>query len=273
MPVSRFPEKSALIDTRRTLAILASRLRHRESFEMLRSRSLSTCALFVLLAAAAAHAEPASVAGRRAASLRDAASAEPAASGRAAFRLGNAARPFGWSTVIGDFDTDGKPDVAVADQIGHRAGIYAYRIELAMSGRAADGVTFESEHDAITISVSDVDRDCDLDIIVRHPLSGETIGLWLNDGHGHFTFADTLKLPAAFQAGQTVGAEDTAIDLVPVTSSRRRTNDGLPAALCASPSISPLASSFSRTYWFRSSFASHRTTPRAPPSRFDRLLS
>src|SRR4051794_12684976 len=46
------------------------------------------------------------------------------------FTLGNAARPFGWSTAVGDFDGDGTPDVAVADHVGRRpgAGGYTYRI-------------------------------------------------------------------------------------------------------------------------------------------------
>src|SRR6476646_2691700 len=33
-----------------------------------------------------------------------------------AFRLGDAARPFGWSTVVSDFNHDGIPDLAIADR-------------------------------------------------------------------------------------------------------------------------------------------------------------
>jgi FG-GAP-like repeat len=237
-------------------------------------RSLYVSGVFVLLAAATSQAEPASFIDRSPASSAQAAvRIEPAASGGVPFRLGNAARPFGWSTAIGDFDTDGKPDVAVADHIGRRAGIYAYRIELAMSGQAADGVTFETAHDAITISVSDVDRDRDLDIVVRHPFSGETIAIWLNDGHGHFTSADVLKFPAALQAQQTVDTADGIIDLTPFESSRRRTDDGLPAAFGVTPSLSRLGSFFSRTHSVHSSLASLRTTPRAPPNRSHDWLS
>src|SRR5437762_10158900 len=36
------------------------------------------------------------------------------------FRLGDGGKPFGWSTVVGDFNTDGKPDIAVADHIPRR---------------------------------------------------------------------------------------------------------------------------------------------------------
>jgi VCBS repeat protein len=236
-------------------------------------RPISICAAFVLLAAATARAEPACDTYRSSTSARDAVQAEPAASERVAFRLGDAARPFGWSTVIGDFDTDGKPDVAVADHIGRRAGIYAYRIELAMSSQAADGVTFESAHDAITISVSDVDRDRDLDIIVRLPLSGETIGVWLNDGHGHFTSADLPTFPGALQPRQTIDGADASIDFTPFESSRRRSGDGIPTAVRVTPSISRLCSLFTRSRSLQSPFASLRATPRAPPTRFHDSLS
>jgi hypothetical protein len=237
-------------------------------------RSLYVGGVFVLLAAATAQAEPASVIDRSpASSAREEVRTEPAASGRVAFRLGNAARPFSWSTAIGDFNTDGKPDVAVADHVGRRAGVYTYRIELAVSGQAADGVTFESAHDAITISVSDVDHDRDLDIIVRHPFSGETIAVWLNDGHGHFTSADVLKFPAALQAQQTVDTTDSVIDLTPIESSQRRTGAGLQAACGVTPPLSRPGSFLSRSRSLRSSFASRRTTPRAPPNRSHDSLS
>jgi len=220
-------------------------------------RSLYVCGVFVLLAAATSQAETGPLIDRSpASSSPDAVRTEPASSGRVAFRLGNAARPFSWSTAIGDFNTDGKPDVAVADRIGRRAGIYAYRIELAMSGQAAD-----------------VDRDRDLDIIVRHPFSGETIAVWLNDGHGHFTPADVLKFPAALQSQQTVDITDAVIDLTPFESSRWRTDDSLSAAFGVMPSIPRPGSFLSRSRSLQSSFASRRTTPRAPPNRSHESLS
>ena len=39
-----------------------------------------------------------------------------------------AARPFGWATAIADFNTDGKPDMAVADRLARTGGGYSYRI-------------------------------------------------------------------------------------------------------------------------------------------------
>ena len=47
------------------------------------------------------------------------------------------------------------------------------------------------------LSVSDVDRDNDLDVVVSGVPSGHTVGVWLNDGHGRFTHADPARFPVA----------------------------------------------------------------------------
>jgi len=86
-------------------------------------RSLYVCGVFVLLAAATSQAETGPLIDRSpASSSQDAVRTEPASSGRAAFRFGNAARPFNWSTAIRDFNTQDNPDVAVADRTRLRAG-------------------------------------------------------------------------------------------------------------------------------------------------------
>jgi hypothetical protein len=126
------------------------------------------------------------------------------------FRLCNAAGALGWSTAIGDFNDDGRLDEIVADRVVTQAAGagYSYRIDFAMSGQAPEHVTFDSLRDAVAITVSDVDRDNDLDVVARAVLSGETVGLWLNDGHGHFTSADARQLPATIESTQTIGVTD-----------------------------------------------------------------
>ena len=105
--------------------------------------------------------------------------------------------------------------------------LYRYRIELSMSGQASDHVTFESVHDAVTIIASDVDFDRDLDIVIGVPLTGRTVGVWLNDGDGHFTSADFSQFPPTLQAQQTVAAGDSVVSLFPFDVSPRRADDGL----------------------------------------------
>jgi hypothetical protein len=199
--------------------------------------------------------------------------AEPTDSGAQLFRLGSACKPFCWSTVIGDFNRDGRPDVAVADHIGQSASQYAYRIGVSLSGQPGDDVTFESTHDALTISASDVDQDRDLDIVVAVPISGETIGVWLNDGHGHFTSANGRRSLVARQARHTMGKASSLESPAPLNSSRRRGVDGLSGALAAAGDISPYCLTLLRGHAPRSPLGSTGLPPRGPPNSSDVLSS
>jgi hypothetical protein len=181
------------------------------------------------------------------------------------FRLGDAARPFGWSTVIGDFNTDGKPDVAVADHVARRASSYAYRLEFSVSGQATRHVTFESRHDAVTVRVADVDRDNDLDVIVGTPLSAETVGIWLNDGQGHFTASDAGQVPATVRSVQSLSTTD-AVASFAFEPSPRRGDEALPAVFGATLARSADRSTRPRSHTIRSLCLSTRSNPRAPPS-------
>jgi FG-GAP repeat protein len=153
-------------------------------------------------------------------------SAASAAASSSIFRLGNAAKPFGWSTAIGDFDSDGKPDFAVADRVAHRsvAGAYAYRIQLSLSSEVRAEVRFESTADAVTIRTVDVDHDNDLDLVVGHPLGGEAVRVWLNDGHGNFTAADVSALATTVDAAPGVSAADRG-GIAALAGPRRRAGD------------------------------------------------
>jgi hypothetical protein len=185
----------------------------------------------------------------------------------AAFRLGNAAGAFGWSTAVGDFNADGRLDEIVADRVAPHAAGYRYRIDFEMSGQAPEHVTFDSARDAVAITVSDVDRDNDLDVVARAVLSGETIGLWLNDGHGHFTSADARQLPATLEATQTVGTTDPPLQSVTAGVPPRRADVALPVAFRAPPSGSRTCQLSSATPFLPGSTPASPSRPRAPPQR------
>jgi len=160
-----------------------------------------------------------------------ASSASPAAP---VFRLGTAGRPLGWTTAIGDLNVDGTPDLAIADRVAQRTNGYGFRIELSVSGQPTDAVTFESANDAVSISLSDVDADHDLDLVVRASLSNEPVGVWLNDGHGRFTSSDVRQLPAASSVRQALGiaspADDGVVDDVSSISPGACASAGVGAA-------------------------------------------
>jgi hypothetical protein len=182
-----------------------------------------------------------------------------------ALRLGNAAKPFGWSTVVGDFNADGLPDIAVADRTTRRTVGYSYRIEFAVSGQPAHDVTFESDHGAVTLRISDVDHDNDLDVVAEAVISGETVGVWLNDGHGRFTSADIHMFPRTMRALQTVGTAEPLADPSASGLSPRRVAPGLGAVFRHAYAQTPNPLVSTRTTHVPITLLDSAIRPRAPP--------
>lgn len=184
------------------------------------------------------------------------------------FRLGDAARPFGWSTIVGDFDRDGKPDVAVADHVARGASWYRYRLDVSNTRSASQEITFSSDSDAITISGADIDGDGDVDIVVSVPLSGHTLGVWLNDGRGQFTSADIRRFPPTVVAVQSFQNRDPFSDAAVFEVGNQRTDCGVPTRTAGEPfrprDHIPLVCAGAR---LRSLPLSSGINPRAPPSR------
>lgn len=99
-------------------------------------------------------------------------------------RAGTAGAPFDTASVITDFDADGAPDVAIADRT-IRNGSH-YKIEVRLSSGSTQTVSFLSTKGALRISALDLDNDHDQDLIVTPVFSREVVGVWVNDGTGHF---------------------------------------------------------------------------------------
>ncbi len=96
------------------------------------------------------------------------------------FRLGTAARPFGWSTAIGDLNADGRLDYAIADRVGRRASGFEYALELSISGVGSRLVSFDSPQDALDVTLRDVNHDHTLDVVVTALLSRTVVRVLLN---------------------------------------------------------------------------------------------
>ena len=154
------------------------------------------------------------------------ASVRPSIPALPAFRLGTAAGFLGWSTAIGDFNTDGTPDAAIADRVPEAIDGATYRIEFSVSGRETATVAFASEQDALTVRVSDVDHDNDLDVVVTGALSRQVVGVWLNDGRGGFSPSDARPFASELGLSHSLGSAD---------SSDEASNVGLTPRRCGRP--------------------------------------
>jgi FG-GAP-like repeat len=77
----------------------------------------------------------------------------------------------------GDFDGDGRQDLAIIQD-----GADGSHISIRLSGSSS---TISLESRAVTIVVTDIDQDGDLDLVAVAP-SGQVVA-WLNDGRGRFT--------------------------------------------------------------------------------------
>jgi hypothetical protein len=182
-----------------------------------------------------------------------------------AFRLGTAAAPFGWSTAIGDLDSDGRPDFAIADRPDHRPRGYAYTIEILLSRAQSQTLALQSVYDALTVRLRDVDDDRDLDLVATPALTQEVVRIWLNDGNGRFHEADSHAFPPVLPPLRgVISPTDTVTSAgawaperpgdVRLVAGARLHRPASASALTGSPVQKP-------RFVFPSSFA-----PRAPPS-------
>ena len=182
------------------------------------------------------------------------------------FRLGTAARPFGWSTAIADFDGDGGADFAIADRLVRPAQLSQYRIQFRFSGARPQTIAFQSPHTALTIEVRDVDHDDDLDLIALPVMTRDVVRVWLNNGAGHFEEGDVDGLAPLPDPPGSVSVDRTTLLADAAVLSPERTLVGLEAtagslSVPARPS-DPTSSPRPRRY---PALCSPSRAPRAPP--------
>ena len=134
-----------------------------------------------------------------------------------AYRAGSAAAAFGPATAFGDFDADGRPDFAIADRVTGLSTL-DYVVEVRLSSGTPQIFTFASSQRALAVTAVDIDHDHDLDLVFTPVVGRRIVGVWLNDGAGHFQRDES-----------GVGSEELE-HVVPLTMARASAGD-LPAAL------------------------------------------
>jgi hypothetical protein len=146
-----------------------------------------------------------------------------AADGHAhALRLGSAALPYGWATAIADFDSDQKPDFAIANKIGTSSRGYEYSIELELSLESRQVFRFHSADSALSIAALDLDNDQDLDLVLTRTVNGEIVGVWINNGHGRFSEGGKPDAQSVLQSLSSRAYRETAVAFVSLGTTPRK---------------------------------------------------
>jgi len=95
--------------------------------------------------------------------------------------------PLASDWALGDFDGDQRTDVVLSEGIGQSSSEYLYRVELRLNGREEGSSSFivaSTEALGLNFIVRDIDGDHDQDLVITGRLSGQRIGVWVNDGRG-----------------------------------------------------------------------------------------
>jgi len=149
----------------------------------------------------------------------------------------------------GDFDGDGRPDVAVIQE-----GPSGSQVAIRLSGSSSS--VYLSAHVGSLIA-EDIDGDGDLDLVAGAP-SGQVMA-WLNDGHGRFTLqkprrSDGISREAMF--ADALQNEPVALGAnAPLVTPGRRSGMAVVVTL-SRPPTGPLAAGLS---------VLSLSSPRAPP--------
>jgi len=90
----------------------------------------------------------------------------------------------GW--VLADLNGDQDVDLATARSERRDAGGYAQEVHVKLGRLQQTSFRFRSPGAKIELNSRDLDGDQDSDLVILEPLSGEPIGVWINDGAGSF---------------------------------------------------------------------------------------
>src|SRR5262249_2896966 len=92
------------------------------------------------------------------------------------------------SCVLTDLDGDHRADFATGQRLDRTTDGYFYRVQLQLSSDASSNsfTVFHNNALGLRISGVDIDGDNDTDLIISDRFFSQHIGIWLNDGKGHF---------------------------------------------------------------------------------------
>lgn len=100
----------------------------------------------------------------------------------------NAGQTHGW--ILADLDGDRIADLAAAGPGSRDGAGYVHTVQIDLSGFPATSFMVRGTSKSIALAFRDVNGDEDRDLIVFEPWSSLPLGIWLNDGAGHFKEAN-----------------------------------------------------------------------------------
>jgi hypothetical protein len=100
--------------------------------------------------------------------------------------------------AVGDFDGNQSADLARVTIRWHRESMVSSGVDLfALCPGSLPALMGAFPPRGLTLSVRDVDRDNDQDLILREAFAGRALGVWLNDGTGAFSASEPSRDRAA----------------------------------------------------------------------------
>jgi hypothetical protein len=171
--------------------------------------------------------------------------------------------------VFADLDGDSTPDFAGGQCLGHTKDGYFYRVQLQLSKDAVSSsfTVFHNNGLGLKITDVDIDGDDDLDLVISDRFFGEYVGIWLNDGKGHFIksppglFSSSSSLDLAF-----VAVDPNWPDQLTLDTQQRRLPDYLAASGYVQPSLTDRSALRQHTVEWLFHFAADPLHERAPPT-------
>ena len=120
------------------------------------------------------------------------------------------------SWALGDLDGDKKIDLVSARPGLREAQGYAHEVRVHFGGPFENGsFTFHGRSARIQLSIRDLDGDEDRDIVILEGRSSGVVGVWLNDGAGHFHEGNVADFRAILEGSSGASLRPPAFDSGP----------------------------------------------------------
>jgi hypothetical protein len=97
--------------------------------------------------------------------------------------------------AMADFGGDSKPDLAAVESGQSDVRLADYRIAIRLTEGGRQSLRVTAPQGGLFITAKDVTGDGKLDLLISVPSTGDLVGVFVNDGKGHFKRANAKDFP------------------------------------------------------------------------------